>query len=127
MIWQPVTESTRSELIEGESYLFWSEPAETPSGRFTDAFSVVNKWNDSKWWMGYGQGKYCCLSTPEESPFDLQPGKIQFTPMPEMATLRDQFAMAALTGLLADPQVQAHDSTATLTYKIADWMLEARK
>jgi hypothetical protein len=58
---------------------------------------------------------------------DPQPGKITYTPMPEMATLRDQFAMAALNGMLADPQVQAHQSTAGLAYQMADWMMESRE
>jgi hypothetical protein len=46
---------------------------------------------------------------------------------PEPISLRDEIAMAALTGLLADPQVLADSTTAKLSYRIADWMLEARK
>jgi hypothetical protein len=30
------------------------------------------------------------------------------TPVPEKVTLRDQYAMAALTGLLANPNLQEH-------------------
>jgi hypothetical protein len=43
----------------------------------------------------------------------------------EIATLRDQFAMAALTGLLADGKPDIH--AARLAYIIADAMLEERK
>lgn len=71
------------------------------------------------------------------------PGEIQFTPMPEVATLRDQFAMAAmiadaiqsavvsaayigqgkiLRGDYPGPETGAKDYYAT-----ADSMLEARK
>jgi hypothetical protein len=61
----------------------------------------------------------------------LQPGKITYTPMPEMATLRDQFAMAALTGLLATVNSPMGNSdnraSARLAYKIADAAMEIRK
>lgn len=40
-------------------------------------------------------------------------------------TIRDQFAMAALTGLLADGKPDIH--AARLAYIIADAMLEERK
>ena len=42
-------------------------------------------------------------------------------------TLRDEIAMAALTGLLADPITLAKFGTAKLAYQLADWMLEARE
>lgn len=42
------------------------------------------------------------------------------------ATLRDEFAMAALSGLLADPNVIAKGIAKT-SYEIADDMLKARK
>jgi hypothetical protein len=48
-------------------------------------------------------------------------------PVDEPVGLRDRIAIAALTGLLADPQVQANITTAKLCYQIAEWMLEARK
>jgi len=41
-------------------------------------------------------------------------------------TMRDQFAMAALTGLLADPNVVV-EGTAELAFKISDKCVEARK
>lgn len=45
-------------------------------------------------------------------------------------TLRDEFAMAALSGMLADPGVQVGGSndkiTAKLCYDLADAMLQAR-
>ena len=56
---------------------------------------------------------------------DMQPGKIVWRPGSK--SLRDEFAMAVMTGLLADPGVQAHASTAELAYKMADVMIEARK
>jgi hypothetical protein len=43
----------------------------------------------------------------------------------EQITLRDQFAMAALTGLLAANW--APDRAATNAYRTADYMLAARK
>jgi hypothetical protein len=42
-------------------------------------------------------------------------------------TLRDQFAMAAMTGLLSDPSSSGPDGAAMVAYKYADAMLEARK
>ena len=51
--------------------------------------------------------------------------KIKHTIDPEPFTLRDQFAMAALTGLLADGKPDIH--AARLAYIIADTMLEERK
>ena len=44
-------------------------------------------------------------------------------------TLRDQFAMAALTGFMGsgDCATGNHDATAKLAYRFADAMLEARK
>lgn len=45
---------------------------------------------------------------------------------PEQPTLRDRFAMAALTGLLADPSEDGK-GVATRAYGFADAMLEARK
>lgn len=47
-------------------------------------------------------------------------------------TLRDEFAMAALAGMLADPAVQVGRSTqndplAKAAYQIADAMLKARE
>lgn len=47
--------------------------------------------------------------------------------MSETLTLRDQFAMAALTGLLADPECGAWAKVAEYAYTMADLMLEARK
>ena len=43
----------------------------------------------------------------------------------ERATLRDQFAMAALTGMLAANY--SGDRVAKSAYQVADYMLEARK
>ena len=47
-------------------------------------------------------------------------------PQEDVKTLRDEFAMAALQGMLADPNVKL-EGTAKLAYKVADEMLEARK
>ena len=62
---------------------------------------------------------------------NLQRGKIQFTRMPEVATLRDQFAMAAMTWILAYPGRQfgasSDGAAAKICYQMADAMLEARK
>lgn len=42
------------------------------------------------------------------------------------ASLRDQFAMAALAGLLADPSSGGPETTARAAYKYADAMLAER-
>lgn len=48
--------------------------------------------------------------------------------LPEQKTLRDEFAMAALTGLIANPQnMNALKQNAEAAYRYADAMLEARK
>ena len=67
--------------------------------------------------------------TSNIDPADLDdlPQPVHFTVMEPRATLRDQFAMAAFTGLLSDPQVKAHETTAALAYKMADFMLNERK
>jgi len=48
-------------------------------------------------------------------------------PMTETLTLRDQFAMAALTGLLASCKTDCIDTYVRDAYRMADAMLEARK
>jgi len=46
----------------------------------------------------------------------------------EIATLRDQFAMAALTGLLANPDAAKYSNDRTeVAYELADAMLKARE
>ena len=47
--------------------------------------------------------------------------------MTETLTLRDQFAMAAMTGMLSDPECGALGKIAEYAYTMADLMLEARK
>ena len=54
------------------------------------------------------------------------------TPKPEVLTLRDQFAMSALIGLVGTPHLYAQNDNPTgavtqHAYKIADAMMEARK
>ena len=55
------------------------------------------------------------------------PQPVQFTVREPRATLRDQFAMAALTGLLSDPTSSGPKGCATAAYLYADAMMEARK
>jgi hypothetical protein len=43
------------------------------------------------------------------------------------ATLRDQFAMAALAGLLSDPTSSGPKGCAKVAYEYADAIMEARK
>lgn len=45
----------------------------------------------------------------------------------EIATLRDQFAMAALTGIASRDGMSSADYMSRLAYELADAMLEARK
>jgi hypothetical protein len=47
--------------------------------------------------------------------------------MTETLTLRDQFAMAAMTGMLSDPHGDSYQKLPTKAYVLADAMLEARK
>ena len=91
---------------------------------------------DGTWHCDYCEERFYHLG-------NLDPGKIQFTPTPEVATLRDQFAMAAMIAdsiqsavvsaayigqgkvLRADypgPETGAKDY-----YAVADAILEARK
>ena len=46
--------------------------------------------------------------------------------IPTNGNLRDSFAMAALTGILAHRSDSGHTAAET-AYRYADWMLEARK
>ncbi len=48
-------------------------------------------------------------------------------PEPEAPTLRDQFAMAALTGLLSTDRINSFIDSARYAYRSADAMLAARK
>lgn len=60
---------------------------------------------------------------PEIVEFSYQ-GKIQI--METYATFRDQLAMAALSGMLADPTSSGPKTCARAAYEYADAMLEAR-
>jgi hypothetical protein len=53
-------------------------------------------------------------------------GYIQKT-IVEVISMRDQFAMAALTGMIADPNGPDYRSVPKKAYEMADAMLEARK
>ena len=53
-----------------------------------------------------------------------QPWTVTYADQP---TLRDQFAMAALTGLLASCKTHRVDTYVRDSYQMADAMLEARK
>ena len=55
------------------------------------------------------------------------PQPVHVTVREPRATLRDQFAMAALTGLLSDPTSSGPEGCATAAYLYADAMMEARK
>ena len=45
----------------------------------------------------------------------------------EIATLRDQFAMAALTGIASRDGMSSADYMSRLAYELADAMMETRK
>lgn len=49
--------------------------------------------------------------------------------LPQAATLRDQFAMAALTGLFSIKHLRemSDEDLAAISYTLADAMMEARK
>ena len=53
-------------------------------------------------------------------------GYIQKT-IVEVVSMRDQFAMAALTGMIADPNGPDYRSVPKKAYEMADAMLESRK
>ena len=48
-------------------------------------------------------------------------------PQTPVATLRDEFAMAALTGLISDPNGADYQVAPKKAYQLADLMMEARK
>ena len=62
---------------------------------------------------------------------DLQIVYVSDTPAPEVETLRDRFAIAALsalTGLMVNLKIEMpHDELADKVYRMADAMMEARK
>jgi hypothetical protein len=74
--------------------------------------------------------KWTCGCGAEFYHLDLQPGKIQFNPRPELPTLRDQFATAALGGILAGwgpvVDVWPDGSVEELAYRVADAMMVER-
>lgn len=48
-------------------------------------------------------------------------------PLPDQLTIRDHFAMAALTGLLANPyKTRANEATSVYAYALADAMIAER-
>ena len=49
------------------------------------------------------------------------------SPEYEVPSLRDQFAMAALTGMAASDTRDSPENFAKASYKLADAMMEARK
>ena len=59
----------------------------------------------------------------------IPPGPYIMETVVEVVTMRDQFAMAALTGFMGsgDCATGNHDAAARLAYRFADAMLEARK
>ena len=54
-------------------------------------------------------------------------GGVVVTHPTQQITLRDQFAMAALTGLISETEAHAWHKIPTVAYELADLMLEARK
>jgi hypothetical protein len=59
----------------------------------------------------------------------LLPGKVTMRPMPETPTLRDQFALTALRGILSSPEKAFSniEEVATGVYLLADQMMKTRK
>ena len=55
-----------------------------------------------------------------------QPPAYQLQPIGPIATLRDQFAMAALTGIIIN-ETNTANLSAKYAYEYADAMMEARK
>jgi hypothetical protein len=62
--------------------------------------------------------------TEYSSPIPNQPWLVTYAEQP---TLRDQFAIAALTGLLASCKTHRVDTYVRDAYQMADAMIEARK
>ncbi len=58
---------------------------------------------------------------------EIEVGNISFSSVSEVATLRDQFAMAALTGFARGKTVKLPDQMAELCYLYANAMMQARK
>jgi hypothetical protein len=85
---------------------------------------VYRKWEvDGK---VIGEKWLCDVCKKEFYPLPEFFGSGQIQVMEPQATLRDQFAMAALTGLLADPAVRGTQIDTQKAFMIADWMMEAR-
>lgn len=57
--------------------------------------------------------------------FGLYSGEIQI--MEPYATLRDQFAMAAMQGIITQGTMFGDRAIAKVSYEMADYMMEARK
>lgn len=62
---------------------------------------------------------------PVPGPGDGLPSSMTY----EIATLRDQFAMAALTGIMSNSSYNGdtNDMITSISYELADAMMEARK
>ena len=66
--------------------------------------------------------------SPRHVPSAGHPGKPKNQKIPDRPNLRDQFAMAALTGLIAQsPSSRAVSEFASESYMMADAMMGARK
>ena len=70
------------------------------------------------------------IASADDIHFGEIPGSGKITVMPEVATLRDQFAMAAMTGLLSNTDTDLSkplDRFAQVAFLAADAMLAVRK
>jgi len=103
---------TRTYITPGKKY----EASEINSYSFSmvcdDGDKIACCWNNSIFLDG---GNWTCIEEDDEAP------------QPEQKTLRDEFAMAALTGVLASDVRDSRENFAAKCYKMADAMLEARK
>ncbi len=126
-----------------EAFIRWqSENPRVPTGQQLWEMSTKGPLADVNFVCAEWQRRMYLAPEPEVSRIDLyyktpegeyrlfQPGRIMMQPEP-YATLRDQFAMAALMGLLAsgrrDTSVEMIHENVPAAYKYADSMLEVRK
>ena len=92
-------------------------------------------WTDEGRWCEFDDSHRCDLISEvyvSDTPpvlADIRVGGGGEAPAPEVETLRDEFAMAALTGMMADHTApnRPPEFFADLAYKYANAMMEARK
>ena len=122
----------------------WNKPLELMDGtpvvladRNGRDWGGTNPDSDGHYWVKLPNGYQRCVgddgvgdirnrAEPAATP-EIEVGNVSFSSVSEVATLRDQFAMAAISGVMTnDPEI-TDDGLANDCYRIADAMMQARK